>query len=170
MSTKKQAKLKSFRSKMLETRQQSLNFFSGADYRYESLGLVNGCNIINDSSSTDLGATLAALEMTSTPVHLILGNVDTNNLVGYVGTQIRLKVVTLGVFGDHDYTIYPDILNLVDKATYSYKLEDVVANMINWLKPGETLLFSPACPGLELYESFKQRALHFNKIIEPHLN
>lgn len=170
MSVKKQNKLKSFRSKMLETRQQSLDFLSGADYRYQEIGKVNGCRIINDSRSTDLESTLAALDMTNTPVHLVLGNVDTKSLVGFIGTQIRLKVVTLGVFGDHDYTIYPDILNLVDKATYSVKLDDVLHNMMNWLKPGETLLFSPACPGMEMYEDYKQRALHFEKIMQPHLN
>lgn len=170
MSVSKQNKLKSFRSKMLETRQQSLEFFSGAEFQYEELGFINGCRVINDSFSTSIEALLASLEMTSTPVHLILGNVDTTHLIDYVGKQIRLKVVTLGVFGDHDYTINQSVLGLVDKTTYSPKLDDVIVNVVKWLKPGETLLFSPACPGMEMYENYKQRALHFNKLVGPYLN
>lgn len=169
MAVNKQNKLKSFRSKMLETRQQSLDFLSGAEYQYEERGFINGCRVINDSFSTSIEGLLMSLEMTSTPVHLILGNVDTASLIDYVGKQIKLKVVTMGVFGDHDYTINPSVLAMVDKTTYCPKLDDVFINMKNWLKPGETLLFSPACPGMETYENYKQRAMHFDKIIGPYL-
>ena len=170
MAVNKQNKLKSYRSKMLETRQQSLDFLSGAEYQYEDRGFINGCRVINDSFSTSLEALLMSLEVTNTPVHLILGNVDTAGLTDYVGKQIKLKVVTLGVFGDHDYTIQPSILSMVDKTTYSPKLDDVIANMKDWLKPGETLLFSPAFAVMETYENYRQRAMHFDKIIGPYLD
>lgn len=170
MSTKKQNKLKSFRSKMLESRQQSLDFFSGLEYRYESVGFINGCEVINDSKATDLESTLLSLEMTKTPVHLILGSTDVENLVDYLGKELRLKVVTLSVFGEVDFTKKVTISNLVDKTVYSQKLDELVPKTINWLKAGETLLFSPACASFEWYNDFKQRALHFNKIVEPYLN
>lgn len=155
---------------MLATRQQSLDFFSGVESRYESLGMINGCEIINDSRATDIESTLYSLEMTSTPVHLILGNVDVAQLMESVSKQIRMKVVTLGVYGDFDYSLNAEIVSIVDKTVYGQKLDDVVIKMVNWLKPGETLLFSPASPGMEMHEDFSQRAMHFQKIVEPYLN
>ena len=170
MSVKKQNKLKSYRNKMVETRQQSLDFFAGIEYRYEKIGLINGCATINDSRSISLEDTLYSLELTKTPVHLILGNVDVPKLLEYLETEIRLKVVTLGVFGKNDFTRRFEISQLVDKTIYNQKLDDVVLNMVHWIKSGETLLFSPGSPDFDSYENFTQRGIHFNKIVNPYLN
>lgn len=169
MSVKKQNKLKSYRDKMLETRQQSLDFFAGIEFRYEKLGSIHGCAIINDSRSTSLEDTLYSLELTKTPVHLILGNIDVQKLLEYLETEIRLKVVTLGVYGSNDFTKRFEISKLVDKTVYYQKMDDVVINMIQWVKSGETLLFSPGSPDFGSYENFTQTGEQFNKVVAPYL-
>lgn len=155
---------------MVETRQQSLDFFAGIEFRYEQVGLINGCATINDGRSTSLEDTLYSLELTKTPVHLVLGSVDVPKLLQYLEREIKLKVVTLGVFGQNDFTKKFEIAQLVDKTIYHKKLDDVVLNMVHWIKSGETLLFSPGSPDFDAYENFTERGLHFNKIVQPYWN
>lgn len=155
---------------MIATRQQSLDFFAGIEFRYEEIGNINGCSTINDSRAISLEDTLYSLELTKTPVHLILGNVDVKKVLEYLGTEIRLKVVTLGVFGQNNFTNRFEISQLVDKTIYNQKLDDVVLNMVHWIKSGETLLFSPGSPDFDAYENFTKRGMHFNKIVQPYLN
>lgn len=166
MNLKKQEQLKSYRSKMLESRQQTLDFFAGIEYRYQSRGFINDCEIINDSKASDIESTLYSLEITQTPVHLILGNANVDNVLIHLEKQIRLKVVSLGIYGDVNHALNAELIALVDRAHYSQKLDDVVKNTLNWVKTGETLLFSPASPCFEIYDDYKQRGMHFDKIVE----
>ena len=170
MATKKQNKLKSYRDKMLESRQQSLDFFANNDFRYDQIGFINGCATINDSGAISLTDTLISLEITKTPVHLILGSVEVPRLLQYLEKVIKLKVVTIGVFGENDFTRKFEISQLVDKTYYSPKMDDVVLTMINWLKEGETLLFSPANLEIKSNEDYAKRGMHFNKLVQPYLN
>ncbi|HLP11328.1 MAG TPA: hypothetical protein VK177_05290 [Flavobacteriales bacterium] len=169
MSVKKQNKLKSYRDKMVETRQRSLDFFEGIDFRYENLGSLNGCTVINDSRSLDLEGTLESLTIINTPVHLILGDTDAQKLNDILGTEIRRKVVTLGMFGKNDITKRFDVLNLVDRAVYGKKMDEVVLQMIPWLKPGETLLFSPGSSN-ENFDDFIVSGTYFNSLVGPYIN
>ncbi|HYG49256.1 MAG TPA: hypothetical protein VD905_00060 [Flavobacteriales bacterium] len=154
---------------MVETRQSSLDFFTGVEFRYEQVGLLNGCMVINDSRSTDLEGTLDSLTVTNTPVHLIMGDADVQQLMQHLASEIKLKVVTLGVYGATDFTKRFEVSNLVDRTVYSKKLDDVFLQMVNWLKPGETLLFSPGAVSNK-FDDFIVSGTYFNSLVGPYIN
>lgn len=170
METKKQEQLKAYRELMLASRQKSLEFISGTDYRFQTIGNCNGCEIINDSRSSDIESTAISLDMVTNPLHLILDATNLESVVNHLQKQIKLKVVTLGVYGEFNQSLNAEICSWVDAFVYHQKLDDVVTSMVKRLKKGDTMLFSPASPGLDTYTNVAQRGEHFNKIILPHLN
>ncbi len=165
-----QNKIRSFTTDLEVARAKALQNANDTKYYYASCGQINGCNVINDSQSTGVPSTLVSLEMTETPVHLILGNPSMVDVLSMLEKQIKLKVISLGFVGNLEGYFNAEIRNWVDEIYFSSTINVVLSSMKNKLKAGQTLLFSPACPSGDFYSDYNSRGNAFDAIIKNWIN
>ena len=142
-----------------EQMRQGLRSFRGLKHRYEKVCEMGGVAYINDSKATNLGASLAALE--SLPrtgrVILIAGGdakgADLSALANVLRARVR-HVMCLG----QDAAQIADIARSADVPnTFCASLEAAVALSHELARAGDTVLLSPACASLDMFDSYEQR-------------
>lgn len=145
-----------------------LKGFPGLPHRCETVAVIDEVTYINDSKGTNPGATLAALHG--------LGQASVQNIVliaGGVGKDADFTVLTdaaqkyvrqLVVFGQDA----ADILGAVNVDTAGISaesLEDAVRLARQAAKPGDFILFSPACASFDMFENFAHRGAMFKSVV-----
>lgn len=136
---------------------KTISNFTGLPHRYQLIWENNRIQWINDSKATNVGSTIAALKLTrkirSGIIYLLLGgdgkSSDFSPLKEYL--QDRIQVYCFGRDKDLLSTLYPEITiqtNTMIEAMYL---------LAKKLKPGDTVLLSPACSSQDQYSNFRQR-------------
>jgi len=154
----------------IRTVQSVLEAFRFPPHRMEVLTHGRGGVIIDDSKSTCLSATCAAMEAMAGPMHVIIGGVHKGDPPEMLIDVLRNYPVSLYLFGasadvfaacwrGHSSRcgIYPDLAEAV-KAVFLHR------------KEGEPLLFSPGCASFDQYSSYMERGQHFQHLIEAFSN
>lgn len=146
---------------------EALRNFHGLPHRCEWIADVAGVTYINDSKSTNIGSTLAALRGLATgkqAVTLILGGrgkgADFSVLAGAI-SDLSVSVyvygadreIIAGQLGDVPLRVF---------ATLAEVMDDVFAST----RPGELVLFSPGCASLDQFRNFEARGEAFRSLVE----
>ncbi|WWO95991.1 MAG: UDP-N-acetylmuramoyl-L-alanine--D-glutamate ligase [Candidatus Dasytiphilus stammeri] len=145
---------------------KTISNFTGLPHRYQLIWENNRIQWINDSKATNVGSTIAALKLTrkirSGIIHLLLGgdgkSADFSPLKEYL--QDRIQVYCFGRDKDLLATLYPEI---------TIKTNTMIAAMhllAKKLKPGDTVLLSPACSSQDQYSNFSQRGNIFTSLAQ----
>ena len=139
-------------------------------HRLQPVGEINGVRYINDSKSTCLEATRAAIRMMdpTSPhrLHLLLGgrpkekNVQslkdvlamTNGAVYYFG-EFGLWVAQKGMTTDGASQVFPDLISALEACCNSQT-------------PGDVVLLSPGCASYDQFKSFEERGAVFSAWVE----
>ncbi|MCC5843469.1 MAG: hypothetical protein JJU05_04380 [Verrucomicrobia bacterium] len=153
-----------------ETVRSVLEGFRFPPHRMEVLTHGRGGLIVDDSKSTCLSATRAAMEAVAGPMHVIIGGVHKGDPPEMLIGVLRNYPVSLYLFGASAEVfaaswqghsgrcgIYPDLTEAV-KAVFLHR------------KEGEPLLFSPGCASFDQYSSYMERGQHFQHLIEAFIN
>jgi len=153
-----------------ETVRSVLQGFRFPPHRMEVLTHGRGGVIVDDSKSTCLTATRAAMEAVAGPMHVIIGGVHKGDPPEMLIDVLRNSPVSLYLFGASAEAfsacwrghsgrcgIYPDLAEAV-KAVFLHR------------KEGEPLLFSPGCASFDQYSSYMERGQHFQHLIEAFSN
>lgn len=143
---------------------KSISNFTGLPHRYQLIWENNRIQWINDSKATNVGSTIAALKLTrkirSGIIHLLLGgdgkSADFSPLKEYL--QDRIQVYCFGRDKDLLSILYPEI---TIKTNTMIEAMNLVAKK---LKPGDTVLLSPACSSKDQYSNFRQRGNIFTSL------
>lgn len=145
--------------------EQGLNHFSGLPHRCQLISKKLAVNWINDSKATNVGATLAAisgLAEQSGDLYLIAGGVakdaDLSPLKAVLETQVK-QLVTMGQDGELIAALKADSLSAAS-------LSEAVQLISQLVKPGDTVLLSPACASLDMFKNFEQRGEYFIQAVE----
>ena len=136
--------------------------FRALGHRLEVIAEVDGITYIDDSKATNPHATLIAVRGL-TDVVLIAGGrskgIDLSVLTQTVPPVIA--VVALGEARDEVEKVF-DGLVPVDRAD---SMEDAVRLADKYALPGGSVLLSPACASLDMYESYAQRGDEFARAV-----
>ena len=133
-------------------------------HRLEEIGFVDGVRAINDSKATNPASTIAALAAIDGPTVLLLGGRSKG--AGYealreaVETSAVRRIVLFGesgkwlsgLFEGHPLDCVSDV-------------EAAVRVGLEAARPGDTLLFSPACSSFDQFCSFEERGEEFARAI-----
>ena len=152
-------------SLLIQNRQESLASFSSIEHRLEVIREMNDVLWINDSKSTDMGASCFSLE--NLPENIIW-------IVGYDENKRNLDIITDVAVNKVDHIIcYGHFeteikYHFASKIKYAYKKEfsDAIQLAHSNALPGQIVLFSPACSSYLNYENFRERGNHFKTLVE----
>jgi UDP-N-acetylmuramoylalanine--D-glutamate ligase len=152
------------------TREQvlvGLASFAGLPHRMEQLGTFGGVLFINDSKATNPASTAPALAAyppaPEKRIHWILGGLPKGDDLGeceqFFGNVAA--AYTIGEAGPR----FAEILDPVTHVERCEMLSEAVARAIAAAKPGEVILFSPACASFDQFRDYEMRGDAFREIV-----
>jgi UDP-N-acetylmuramoylalanine--D-glutamate ligase len=138
----------------------TLTSFRGLPHRLQLVVERDGCRFYDDSKSTTPAATELAVAAFGDPtqVHLIAGGYDKNiDLSPVAELSTRLAgLYTIGVTG-------PGLaaMSTGENVHSCQTLETAVATALSRMRPGDTLLLSPACASWDQFTNYEERGRAF---------
>jgi len=136
----------------------ALREFKGLPHRMETIALISDVTFINDSKSTTVGSTVAALNGLQGNVVLIAGGdgkgqnfsllrravMDGTRAVVLMGRDAGIMAAALEESGIPVY--------------FAQTMEDAVQKSFLLTHPGDVVLLSPACASLDMFRNYIHRA------------
>lgn len=141
-------------------------------HRFVSVPGPARLHCIDDSKATNVGATLAALEgfQRNQSLILIAGGDSKGADLTPLGTAMEGRVRAL-------YTLGVDAPRINDIAQQHGvvwhpvdTMDEAVDTAMVCARPGDTLLLSPACASLDMYDNFSQRGDHFTDLVSRYVD
>ncbi|MBV1876850.1 MAG: UDP-N-acetylmuramoyl-L-alanine--D-glutamate ligase [Pseudomonadales bacterium] len=138
--------------------------YAGLRHRCEWVGAYRGVDYYNDSKATNPAATLAALHGMPNPgdAYLILGGLSKDADFTALADYCQVRGVKCLVFGEDRSEICRALNN---KSKSFENLSQVTTYLQTAVKPGELVLFSPACASMDQYANYEQRGDHFRSLV-----
>ncbi|MCL2456376.1 MAG: UDP-N-acetylmuramoyl-L-alanine--D-glutamate ligase, partial [Defluviitaleaceae bacterium] len=135
-----------------------LRAFKGVTHRLEFVATIEKVDYYNDSKATNTHAAIKALESFRRPVILIGGGSDKNTDFSPWTKLFYRKVARLLLIGQTADQIAKTCEN---EKFFAYEklssLEAAVLRAKEIAKPGDVVLFSPACASFDMFKNFEER-------------
>lgn len=147
-----------------------LKDYESLPFRSQQIGFWRGYRIINDSKSTNIASTVAALNGSEEKVILLIGGLPKRGdkfqeLLKY---QDRLQDII--IFGALKDTL-PDSLTQELHATVFSTLQEALKALPKIFKNSPTnILFSPGCASFDEFKNFEERGIIFSQEMKRHMN
>ncbi|TRY32175.1 UDP-N-acetylmuramoyl-L-alanine--D-glutamate ligase [Aliiglaciecola sp. M165] len=143
----------------------AIHAFKGLAHRFEFVGQPKNVTWINDSKATNVGATIAAIESLvdkkSGKLVLIAGgdgkNADFSELQPLLLSAVDL-LITLGKDGRQIAALKPGSVEVSD-------LKEAVKLAYSLAQSGDTVLLSPACASIDMFDNYQQRGDTFKQAL-----
>lgn len=140
--------------------------FGGLAHRCQTVSLYKQTRWINDSKATNVGATLAAIEGIATgktgKLFLIAGGegkgADFSPLRQPLNQLVDV-LITLGKDGDKIASLKPSAIKV-------RTLQDAVKYAAIHAQPNDTVMLSPACASLDMFNNYQHRGECFIQAVE----
>ena len=149
----------------LEAIGETLREFRGLPHRTEFLLERDGVVWLNDSKGTNVGATLAAIEGLGGPLVLILGGDGKGQDFGPLATALVGKTRAAVLLGRDAPALERAIRDAAAGGAPELRrvssIEQAVAVAAELAVAGDTVLLSPACSSLDMFEGFEHRGRAF---------
>ena len=142
-----------------------LQGFKGLPHRMEFVGEERGVKFINDSKATNVGALRKALSTLDAPVVLLAGGVDKGGDYGVLLEEISDKVRLLILFGEAREKIKAALSSSSVKQLMANGLSDAFKEALKFVKPGDTVLLSPACSSFDEFAGYEERGETFKELV-----
>lgn len=158
------ALLEQFGLSLSETMLEEVCQFEGLIDRCEQVAEHEGVIWINDSKGTNVGATLAAIEGFPQPKIMIMGGQSKGadlSPLAEVMDSVR-EVILIG----EDAQKLEGALDKAVKTKRVESLEQAVQIASNIVKPGEIVLFSPACASFDMFDDYAARGEAFRQLVQ----
>ncbi len=157
------AKLVGIRKKTIR---DSIAKFQGVPHRLEKVLKIGHVQYINDSKATNVNATFFALDSMSAPTVWIVGGVDKGNDYKQLMPLVREKVKAIICLGLDNEKIFDVFGNVVDLMVETYAMDEALKVAYKIAERGDTVLLSPACASLDLFENYEDRGNQFKEAIK----
>lgn len=144
---------------------QVIREFQGLEHRLEYVTTVQGIRFVNDAKSTTPESLLYALQRCQGPVVPIVGGRDKGldfTPLKAALAQDRIRGVML--IGESR----KQIRTLLNGSTTSRECEtlaEAVEEAAKLARPGDTVLFSPACASFDMFRNFEERGRLYKQLV-----
>jgi len=149
----------------LKAREQAKNTWTSISHRLEHVKQHNNIDYVNDSKAMDIDSTYFSLEQIRQPIVWLVGSPELEENYTVFEKLCRYKVINIVQFGETSHLIQSQLGNYVDKFASFERLEDALKQANKWATKGSAVLFSPATPGFDRYNDFRDRGDHFKKLV-----
>jgi UDP-N-acetylmuramoylalanine--D-glutamate ligase len=146
---------------MLET----LAEFQGLPHRVQFVAEHDGVRWYNDSKGTNVGATLAAIEGLEGPLVLVAGGVGKGADFAPLAAALRDKGRGCVLLG-RDAPQLEAVLGGVLPVRHASNMAAVVREAAALARPGDTVLFSPACASTDMFRNYVERGEQFMRAVQ----
>lgn len=154
---------------------EALRLFAGLPHRLQLVGEVGGVKFYNDSKATNPHAAARALSAFREPLLLILGGRNKGLPFGQLAEMLGERARSGGL--RMVYTVGEAAREIADvlggvrpplPLRQVERLEDVFRDLPSRARPGDVVLFSPACASFDRYRDYKERGKHFQTLVEEY--
>ncbi len=143
--------------------------FKGLPHRCQLVRERNGVLWYNDSKGTNVGAALAAIEGLGDVIQgrliLIAGGVGKNADFSPLVMPIEKYVKTVVLIGEAALVLAAVIGDRVE-VIFAKTMEEAVGVADGIAEPGDSVLLSPACASLDMFNNFEHRGQVFTQIVQ----
>ncbi len=143
--------------------------FAGVEHRLELVRAIGGAAWYNDSIASSPTRAIAGLRCFGGPIVLIAGGYDKHIPFDELGREICARVDTLLLCGATADKIEAAVQAAAgEKKPRIFRLEnleDTVQKAYALAKPGDTVLFSPACASFDQFPNFMKRGERFKELV-----
>jgi UDP-N-acetylmuramoylalanine--D-glutamate ligase len=140
----------------------TLQSFPGLPHRSQWVADVNGVRYVDDSKGTNVGATLAAVAGSLSPLVVIAGgdgkNQDFSPLAAaFARKDGGVRKVREAVLMGRDARLIAAALRGVCPLRFAASMPEAVQIASLAARPGDTVLLSPACSSLDMFRDYQHR-------------
>lgn len=147
---------------------ESLKTYKGLEHRCELLGVHGKVTYFNDSKSTNIASTEAAITGLATKenknIILILGGIDKGANFQDLVPAITQHVKQVVVYG-RDVENIASVIEQCAATRRCADLAEVVDCVVDEAQAGDVVLFSPACSSFDMFENFEHRGRVFKALL-----
>ncbi len=133
------------------------------EHRIEWVRTLDGVHFFNDSKSTNLIATLTALDAIDGPVILLFGGRPKRESFAPLANLIGNNIREIVVFGEAREKVSKDVPET--SVHFCDDLESALMHARTVMHPGDTILLSPGCASYDQFENYEQRGTLFKKLV-----
>ncbi len=138
--------------------------FPGLPHRMELVATVNGVAYYNDSKGTNVGSVVKSLESFPRDITLIAGGRDKGGEYAPLAELVRERVRRLILLGEAKERMRDALGHLTDTILVG-SLEEAVQEAHRLARPGEIVLFSPACSSFDMFRNYEERGERFALLV-----
>ena len=145
-----------------------LTQFKGLPYRCWDEGEWNGVRWVNDARSTNVGAVLAAIQLSTGPVVLIAGGFNRGTDFSQLEQRINGQLRACVLFGRDRKTIG----NSFKETAIKHQVDDIydaVKIADEMTEEGDCVIFSPGCAGNDQFADYEHRGKTFSHALQMHI-
>jgi UDP-N-acetylmuramoylalanine--D-glutamate ligase len=138
--------------------------FKGAQHRIEFVRTLNDADYYNDSKSTNIGSTIAALNSFDKNILIIMGGRDKGIPYTSMKEPVKRRVKSIFLIGEASDNIRKDLkgsTTFVDCGS----IENAVKQVFKTAVKDDIVLFSPACASFDQFKNFEERGKAFKKAV-----
>jgi len=143
-----------------------LRTFPGVAHRLELIAEVDGVAYVNDSKATNVASTLVALRSYAGGVHLIAGGRGKGQDFSPLAATVAGRCAAVYLIGEAAADLAHGLATADVPVLELGDLESALGAAVAAARPGDTVLFSPACASFDQYKDFEARGEHFRALVE----
>lgn len=141
--------------------------FLPLEHRIEFVGSRGGTLFYNDSKSTIVEATKAAvLTLASRPIHLMLGGISKGVDRAPLIAELKPYISSTVCFGKEAQELDAQCKKYGIPSSAHATLDDALKTCLQLAKKDEVILLSPSGASYDLYKDYQERGRHFKKLVQ----
>jgi UDP-N-acetylmuramoylalanine--D-glutamate ligase len=149
----------------LEKAGPALKSFTNAAHRMEYVAEIDGINFVNDSKATNVDATAFALSAYREPLIWIAGGVDKGNDYSLLDEKVKDHVKMLICLGKENEKLKIAFSGKIPVILHTLDIKVAVKWALNYGRPGDITLLSPACASFDLFNNYEDRGNQFKNAV-----
>ncbi|MGA0332532.1 MAG: Mur ligase family protein [Kiritimatiellia bacterium] len=142
-----------------------LREFQFPPHRMQVLSVPGAGRVVDDSKSTCLRASMAALSSVQGEVQLVMGGIDKGESLEEFLPLLRERNPRLYLFGRSAKKMKQAWQDSVDECLCFDTLGSLIPVLWEARTCSQILLFSPGCASFDQYESYAARGQHFQRLV-----
>lgn len=147
-----------------EAIRRAVEKFKAVEHRLEYVATINGVEYYNDSKATNVDATAKAIAAFSSGIHLILGGKDKGSDYRLLSPLLRERVSAVYTIGAAAAKIESHLRGVISLNSCE-TLDKAVNAAAAAARPGEIILFAPACSSFDQFENYEHRGRVFKQLV-----
>ncbi len=147
---------------LVEARRAAIAGQASAPHRLEPVAHVADVLYVNDSRATFLDATLASIDALDRPIVWVAGAWNADMDAAQVKQLLEERVHATVLFGPQP----EEVLALVpERLLHADDLRTAIFLARELARPGDVVLFSPACPSGNGFANYEERGAEFKRAV-----